>query len=59
MKEEQETKFKGSELIRVSKGIQKDIMAILLKPDNQYSESEAAERVNAFLKKEVLIDGRR
>ncbi|MEA4827065.1 MAG: hypothetical protein VB130_10585 [Clostridium sp.] len=49
----EEAKFKGKELIRSSKGIDKDVLSVVLKPDELYTEKEASKLIKDFMKKEV------
>ncbi|EYE88269.1 hypothetical protein Q428_08700 [Fervidicella metallireducens AeB] len=48
-----EPKFKGKELIRASKGTDKDILTVLLEPDKLYTEKEVQKLVKDFTKMEV------
>lgn len=54
-----EPMFTGLQLTRTSTGINRDVLAVVLAPDKQYTESEAKKLINKFLKKEVVSDGRR
>lgn len=51
--------FSGSQLIRAAKGISRDVLTVVLVPDQQYTEAEAKSITEKFLKKEVSHDGGR
>lgn len=54
-----EPTFTGLQLTRAATGINRDILAVVLEPDKQYTESDAKKLINKFMKKEVVSDGRR
>jgi hypothetical protein len=54
-----EPRFTGLQLTRTATGINRDILAVVLTPDKQYTESDAKKLINKFMKKEVVSDGRR
>lgn len=49
----EEAKFKGSELIRSSKGIDKDVLSVVINPEELYTEKEVEKLIKDFMKKEV------
>lgn len=51
--------FSGSQLIRAASGVSADVMSAALIPDRQYTEADAKNAVDKFLKKEVSVNGRR
>jgi len=59
VKEAAESMFSGSQLIRAASGVSRDIMATVLVPDRQYTETDAKSAVDKFLKKEVSGNGGR
>ncbi|MEG0018881.1 MAG: hypothetical protein RR724_09135 [Hydrogenoanaerobacterium sp.] len=46
-------KYKGNELIRAAQGTNKDILRVVLKPHELYTETQAIKLLNKFLSKEV------
>ncbi|MEG1761664.1 MAG: hypothetical protein RR115_07815 [Hydrogenoanaerobacterium sp.] len=46
-------KYKGNELIRAAQGTNKDILRVVLKRDELYTETQAIKLLNKFLSKEV------
>ncbi len=51
--------FSGSQLIRSVSGVDRDIMAAILLPDQQYTDADVKSAIDKFLKKEVSINGGR
>lgn len=47
------TRYKGSEFMRLAAGGTRDILTVLLKEDQTYTEAEVSVMVDQFLKKEV------
>ncbi len=45
--------FAGRELIRTSRGLQRDVLTVVLQPDIEYTEAQAAALVKKYLSKEV------
>ena len=45
--------YKGSEFIRIAAGSAKDILTILLEPDEMYTEDQVDQMADDYLKKEV------
>lgn len=45
--------FRGSEIIRVASGIDKDVLSIILKPDEMYTKEEYTKLLEAFMKREI------
>lgn len=43
--------FKGSELIRAASGVTRDILSIVLTPEERYTESDANKKLEAYLQK--------
>nr|WP_319487242.1 hypothetical protein [uncultured Caproiciproducens sp.] len=51
--------FSGSQLIKFASGINRDVMIAVLSPAKQYTEAEAKDLIDKFLKKEVVSNGGR
>ncbi|MFV0497489.1 MAG: hypothetical protein ACK5L0_04850 [Candidatus Fimivivens sp.] len=45
--------FSGRELIRVARGLQRDILTVVLQPDTEYTEAQASTLATQYLSKEV------
>lgn len=50
----EEPKFKGKELIRASSGTDKDVLTVLLDPEEFYTEKDVQKLIKSFAKREVM-----
>ncbi len=51
--------YPGRELIRAAKGVNRDLLAVLLEPEKLYTEAQANALIEQALNREVHTDARR